>query len=165
MRLSFIAAAAAFLFASMGAASAHQTQAGDLTIEHPHARIVIPSRPGAAYFIVHNKGAADELVRAATPAFGRVELHTHKMEGETMRMIEVEKIAVPAAGKAELKSGGDHVMLFEPTGELKVGDSFPMVLTFAKQGDVEITVVVAPLEKSGGMDHSGHKDHSGHSGH
>ena len=62
-----------------------------------------------------------------------------------------------------LEPGGLHLMLFDGKEAFKIGDSFPMVLTFDKAGDVTVEVKVEKI--SGGSDHSGHGNHSDHSGH
>jgi len=134
----------ALAFAALAFAAAAQAQEyklGDLLVVHPHAR---PSagKTGAAYFTVESKGAADRLVSAASPAADKAELHSMTMEGSIMRMRPVEGIDVPAGGKAVLRSGGLHVMLFGLKAPLKEGDKFPLTLAFAKSGKVEIEVVV-----------------------
>lgn len=156
--LSALAAAALACLATT--ATAHDFTHGDLKIDHPYARMVIPSRPAAAFFTVHNKGDADRLVSAASPAYARVELHSHEMKDGVVKMFQVDGVDVPAGGMAELKSGGHHVMLFEPTQKLKIGDSFPLTLHFAKAGMVEVVVKIEPLKNSGGG-HEGH-DMKGH---
>lgn len=138
---------------------------GALTVSAPKARVTIPSRPAAAYFSVANAGGADRLVAASSPAFGRVELHTHLHQDGVMKMMKVEAIDVPAEGEAALAPGGDHVMLFDAVEPLKIGDSFPLTLTFEKAGDVEIMVPVKPIQPAGhnamggGMNHDAMKGH------
>jgi periplasmic copper chaperone A len=127
-----------------GAAEAHDTKHGDLLIDHPWAR---PSagqaKNGAAYLRISNSGkTADRLLSVSTPAAGKTELHNHVHEAGVMRMRQVEAIDVPAGATVELKPGGLHVMLFELQKPLHVGFGFPLTLTFAKAGAVEVTVLV-----------------------
>jgi copper(I)-binding protein len=134
--------AAALMAAAIAvAAQAHEFKLGDLLVVHPHAR---PSagRTGAAYFTVESRGAADRLVSAATPAAEKTELHSMTMEGNVMRMRQVEGVDVPAGGKAALEPGGLHVMLIGLKAPLKEGDKFPLTLTFAKAGKVDVEVIV-----------------------
>ena len=53
-----------------------------------------------------------------------------------------EQIDVPAKGQVKLEPGALHVMLVGLKKDLKAGDTFTMVLTFAKAGDRDITVTV-----------------------
>lgn len=152
-------------FTPVTSAGAHEFKKGSLMIDHPFARANIPERPAAAYAKIMNMGSEDDrLVAASSPAAGRVELHTHLMENGIARMRPVEAIEVPAGGTAELKPGGDHVMLFDLVEPLKKGDKFPMTLTFEKAGAVEVTVNVEALGTSG-QKHGDHGDHSGHGDH
>lgn len=157
MKLQILAAAAALALIA-APALAHEPApvvSGALTVSAPKARMTIPSRPASAYFTIENAGAADRLVGASSPDFGRVELHTHQHENGVMKMMKVEAIEVPANGAASLAPGGDHVMLFDPKKPLKEGDHIPLTLTFEKGGDVDIIAPVQPIKAAaeGGMDH------------
>lgn len=160
-------------FVPAASADAHEFKKGSLMIDHPFARANIAERPAAAYAKVMNMGSEDDrLISASSPVAGRVELHTHIMENGIAKMRPVETIEVPAGGSAELKPGGDHIMLFDLAEPLKKGDKFPLTLTFEKAGDVEVTVNVEALGSA--MKHGDHKnhgegakhgDHSGHGDH
>lgn len=136
---------------------AHEFKKGSLMIDHPFARASIPQRPGAAYAKIMNMGNEDDrLIAASSPVAERVELHTHLMENGIAKMRRIEGIDVPAGGAAELKPGGDHIMLFKLENALSEGDKFPLILTFEKAGDVEVEVTVEAMT-SGGMKHEGMK--------
>lgn len=156
---TLIAAAAASLL-SVGAAAAHDFTVGPIKIDHPWARASAGAvRVGAAFMTLSNGGKeADRLVKAATPQAGRVELHTHVMKDGTAMMQEVPAIDVKAAGTAELKPGGLHVMLFDLKMPLKEGETFPLTLTFEKAGTVTVQV---QIEKRGAM--QGEHGGQGHS--
>lgn len=117
---------------------------GPLTVEDARARILLPSRPGAAWLTIRNAGGADRLTGAESPAADRIELHTHVHEGGVMMMRRVEGIEVPAGGEAALEPGGDHLMLFGLKAALAPGDAFPLTLIFEKAGRVTVEVRVAP---------------------
>jgi copper(I)-binding protein len=52
---------------------------------------------------------------------------------------------VKPGGKLELKPGGYHLMLFDLRQPLKKGDRFPLTLTFARAGTLEVSVVVEDM--------------------
>ncbi len=143
LRFALAAALAASLAATVPAAAD-----GPLTVENARARILLPSRPGAAWLTVRNTGGEDRLVGAESPAAERVEIHTHVHEGGVMMMRRVEAIDVPAGGEAALEPGGDHLMLFGLEAGLKTGGSFPLTLLFEKAGAVTVEVRVAPLAET-----------------
>ncbi len=97
----------------------------------------------AVYFVVRNRGSeADRLVGAATEVAGRVELHETRREGDTVRMVPVGAVEVPAGGEVQFRPGGLHVMLMELKRDLKAGDSFELRLRFERAGEVVLSVPV-----------------------
>jgi hypothetical protein len=99
----------------------------------------------AAYMVIANTGGtADAVIKAESDVADNVELHTMTMEGDVMKMSPVEKIDVPANGKAELKPGGFHVMLIGLRHDLKEGEVVKITLTFQNSGKVEVE---APVRK------------------
>ncbi len=98
----------------------------------------------AVYMVLANGGAAaDRLVAAQADVSNAVEIHETKMEGDVMRMQQVESgIEVPAGGQVELKPGGYHVMLIGLTRDLNVGDTFPVTLEFASGATLQVEAEV-----------------------
>ena len=132
---------------------------GDIKIEKPFARATVPAqKAGGGLLTIENKGAADRLLSASSPASKTMELHTMSMEDNVMKMREVKAIDVPAKGKVELKPGGLHLMFIDLNGPLKAGEVVPVKLRFEKAGEVEIKVKV--IDMKGG--HSGHGGHGSH---
>lgn len=128
-------------------------------VEEVWARAGIAGGNSAAYMrIVNHGGTDDRLVSAATDVADTVELHRTVMEGDRMTMQPVPAVEVPARGEAVLEPGGLHVMLIGLTRKLGEGDSFPLRLTFEREGTVELTVEV---RKAGAMSH-GHDGRMGH---
>jgi len=118
---------------------------------------------GAGFVTIKNSGKQDDkLVAASANVSKTVELHTHIKDGEIMRMRQVESIAVPAGGAAELKPGGDHIMFIDLNGPLKEGDKVDVTLKFEKGGDVKITMPVlsvGAMAAPAGMDANQHMQH------
>ena len=140
--------ALAFLLAAALPVADPAAGGGALAVEDARARILLPSRPGAAWLTIRNSGGADQLVGAESPAAGRIEIHTHIHEGGVMMMRRVEAIDIPAGGEAALEPGGDHLMLFGLKPGLKTGGSFPLTLLFEKAGRVTVEMRVAPLAET-----------------
>lgn len=136
------AAVAALTIAT--ATFAHDYTLGDLKIDHPWARASAGAAAnGAAYMTITTAGAAaDQLVKAASPVADKVELHTHILDGDVMRMRPVSGITVNVGEPAVLRPGGLHVMLIGLKEPLKEGSQFPLTLTFEKAGTVTVQVDV-----------------------
>jgi len=145
MHLRFLLVLAAALVAGT-VAHAHEYTLGSLHIEHPYARPTVPmQRSGGAYLSIENKGKdGDKLVAASSPIAESVQIHTMSMDGDVMKMREVDGIELKPASKVEMMPGhGYHLMMLGLRRPLKAGDKFPMTLTFEKAGKTEVSVVVS----------------------
>jgi hypothetical protein len=141
----FVAFAACLTAAGDLAADEYRLQS--LRIVHPFARATPPgAKSGGAYLIIENSGTtAVTLVGAASPIAGAVELHQMAMDGGVMTMRAVGALDVPPGGRLELKPGGYHVMLLDLKQPLKVGDKFPLKLSFQNLGTLDIAVEVEAM--------------------
>lgn len=132
------------------AAQAHEYKLGAIAIDHPYARATAPGQPtGGGFLKLENKGDADRLLSASAGVSNSVELHTMKMEGDVMRMRQVDAIELPAGKTVELKPGGYHIMFMGLKAPLKAGDSFPVKLKFEKAGEVTVDVKIEAPGKEG----------------
>ena len=89
-----------------------------------------------------NKGPDDKLLSASAEVAASVELHTMSMEGDVMRMRQVDGIALPKGKTVDLKPGALHMMLVGLKAPLKDGDQFQLKLKFENAGEVTVTVNV-----------------------
>jgi copper(I)-binding protein len=122
------------------------TKAGSLTIEQPWARPTIgDAANSAAYLTIANSGdKPDRLTAVKTDVAADAMLHESRMEGEVMKMVHLQDgLEIAPHATAELKPLGAHVMLMGLKQPLKEGETFPLTLSFAAQGDVTVTVTVA----------------------
>jgi periplasmic copper chaperone A len=95
---------------------------------------------GAFMRITVDKNA--RLVGASSPVAGIAEVHEMSMQGDVMKMRQVEGIDLPAGKAVELKPGGYHVMLMDLKGPVKAGDMVPLTLEFEDAGKLRFTQVV-----------------------
>lgn len=144
----------------MSAALAHDIQTDAMRIAHPFA---IPTPPGAtngaAYIDITAFSAPVTLVSASSPVSSNVELHDMQMDGDMMQMRHVDELHIGAEDTYTMRPGGGfHLMLIGLTDPLTEGDRFPMTLTFAEHGDVEIEVWVQSAQE-GSEAADGHHHH------
>ncbi|NLS11842.1 copper chaperone PCu(A)C [Vibrio sp. SM6] len=120
--------------------------ANTLTINDAYARAMAPGAITSAVFgVIDNPSDKTvEIIRATTPAAGHVELHTVEMEGDVMKMRQVDKFTVPAHGALILKPGGFHIMLFDLVSPLATGQTIEVTITF-KSGKTQ--TFRAPVKK------------------
>ncbi|MSP88933.1 MAG: copper chaperone PCu(A)C [Alphaproteobacteria bacterium] len=117
------------------------------------------ARTGAAYMTLVNHGqAADRLVKVTGTVADKVELHTHVMDGDVMRMRLIATIEVSPGEPSVLKPGGLHVMLIGLKAPLKAGESFALDLIFEKAGTIPVKVAIGAVGAREPAAHS-HKGH------
>jgi copper(I)-binding protein len=118
-----------------------------LKIDQPFARATPPgAKTGGVFFTVENRGdIGDTLIRASSPIAGAIELHQMAVDAGIMKMRAIPAVEVKPGGKLELKPGGYHLMLFDLKQPLQKGDKFPLTLTFARAGALELSVVVEDM--------------------
>lgn len=104
----------------------------------------MPMVTSAVFMKLVNKGRQpDRLVSAQADVAKTVEIHETRMEDEVMKMVHLpDGLEIPAKGEVVLKPGSYHVMLIGLTGELNVGDRFPVVLTFEESGTMTVEAEV-----------------------
>lgn len=121
-----------------------------ITAHDAWVREAPPSRKQTALFVTVDNASKTtrSIVSATSDAAEKVELHEMLRDGGMMRMSPVKSIEVPAGGKAELKPGGLHIMLFGLKKPAIDGDTIRVQLTFDDGATVR---VVAPVRKMEGM--------------
>jgi periplasmic copper chaperone A len=134
------------------AAPALMAQDGNIDIKDAWARATPGGAQTAAAYVTLVSPAGDRLTGASTPAAQKAELHSMTMDGNVMKMRQVDGIDLPAGKPVSLKPGGYHIMLTGLAKPLVEGQSFPLTLTFAKAGSREVDV---PVAKAGSMGPAG----------
>lgn len=145
---------------SESGSSSVTTAAAGVSVSDPWARVsAADAANGAVYFVVANGSSVEDRLlsaRVSTEVALETQIHetivssapaTEGMDNMTagtgmMQMQEVGSVTIPAGSSVEFKPGGYHVMLIDLTDPLVVGQSFPMTLTFADAGEVEVLVQV-----------------------
>jgi copper(I)-binding protein len=127
MKKTFLAAA---LTAVVTLATGVQAQTAP-KVEAVWARPTVAGQSaGGGFLKITGGAAADKLLSASAGVSKTVELHTMEMDGNVMRMRQIDAIEVPAGGTVELKPGGRHVMFMGLAQPLKAGTTFPLTLRF-----------------------------------
>jgi periplasmic copper chaperone A len=158
MRSLFKFAIMAFLTAVAPAAIAQTGGTSTIAVEQPWARATpAGAMTGAVYMTLTNKAKdADRLTAASSDVAAKVQIHEMAVVNGIMKMRQlVNGLAIPAGGSVTLKPGSYHVMLIGLKKQLVAGQTLPLTLTFAKAGNVSITVPIqaigATQSDKGGM--------------
>jgi len=129
-------------------AAALDYKLGSLEIGNPWTRATPPTAPaGGGFLSITNKGTTpDRLIAARSPASSKVEIHEMKMDGNVMRMRELEKgIEIPPGATVELKPGGFHIMFMELKAPFAKDTKVPLTLVFEKAGSIDVELSVQAI--------------------
>jgi copper(I)-binding protein len=150
-------------------AMAEPINAGDLTIDRIAARATPANAPvSGGYMIIRNNGErADRLVGATASIADKVEIHEMAMDGDVMKMRELDDgLAIAPGEHVTLQPGGYHIMFTQLDGQLSPGATFEGTLSFENAGEIKVTWPVETLPEirkmlgsdmeMKSMDHGGH---------
>lgn len=127
-------------------------EGGDIQITDAWARATPSGAQTAVTYVTVESPVGDRLTGVSTPAAQKADIHEMTMDGNVMKMRQVDDVDLPAGQTVTLKPGGSHIMLTGLAKPLKEGETFPLTLDFAKAGTRHVDVSV---EKVGAMGPSG----------
>jgi periplasmic copper chaperone A len=138
-RASALVLVAAVLAACGSSSGTSASAAPTITAKDPWVKTAASGMTAAFVTLENSSSSADVLVSASSAAAGMVQLHEMVMQDGQMVMQEKKGgIAVPAQGTAVLEPGGNHIMLMELTGPIKVGEKVAITLTFKSGATLQI---------------------------
>ena len=132
-------------------AFAQDYKVGALAITRPWTRATpATAQSGGGFLTIVNKGTtADRLIAARSTASDKVEVHEMRMDGNVMRMRELEKgLEIPADATVMLKPGGYHIMFMGLKAPFAKDTKVPVTLVFEKAGSLDIVLDVEALGAS-----------------
>lgn len=126
------------------------------------AHVFVPmkgSRATGGFATVKNQSDKEiNLVFKSAKGFKHVETHrTFEKDGQ-MVMEKVENYKIEPKGTLELKQGGNHLMLFDPTKEFKKDEKVELKFTVDGK-DMKVMFKALPRVAAPEADHSGHSGH------
>ena len=133
-------------------------QESPIHVADAKARPTAPGGTGVVYMIVMNHGTNDDdMTGLSTPVADKAEMHRTMDTSGMSHMEALTDLPVKAMNAVTFAPGGLHVMLTGLKQPLKVGDSFPLTLTFAKAGAMTVTVSVQQIKAKPKADMPGMK--------
>lgn len=127
----------------------------------------LPDHPSAGYFELHGGAAADRLIAASSPAAQAIQMHqtmaaamtgtrTPDLSPSMTAMRPLPSVPMPPHSVTSFQPGGDHLMIFGVSADVKTGGTMPLAFTLASGRRIvaEAQVVAAgdpdPTTGSGG---------------
>jgi len=136
--LTLLVAICSIFFAPVSAAS------NALSVDNAWIAEAPPvSKVMVAYMSISNSSDEDlEIIHASSDTYSSIEFHETVHENDMARMIHHDSLQIDAHSSIELKRGGPHLMLFNPTRRLKAGDNVEIELTLYNRQTITISVPV-----------------------
>ncbi len=132
-------------------------------VQNAWARATVKGQMATGAFMTLTADHGGQLVGAASPAAGVVQVHEMKMDAGVMKMAEVKGgLNLPAGKAVELKPGGFHIMLMDLKAPLAAGSTIPLTLTVKDAKGIESTVDVQVPVAAKAPNGAAHDDHAGH---
>jgi len=112
-------------------------------VRNAWARLAVPGQSATGVFARLTAPAGARLLGGSTPVAAHVDVHEMKMEGDVMRMRELDQgLALPAGETVALSPGGFHLMLTGLKQALPAGSSVPLTLRFVDPQGREASLLV-----------------------
>jgi periplasmic copper chaperone A len=160
IRRRLVAPAAAILSMGLVTACASDDTAADaadttsaavracpLTMTDPWVKAQDKDMTGAFGVFSNPSGANITITEASSPSAGMVEIHeVVDRDGAMVMQPKEGGLLVPAGGSAELKPGGDHLMLMKLPAPIEAGDEVAITVVCDSGGTVTWTSVAKPFE-------------------
>ena len=121
----------------------------EVTISEAWVRTTVPGQSVGAAYMTLKSPQDSALVYIASPAAGKVEIHSMSMTNNVMKMRKLEELPLKAGKVEKLAPGGFHLMLFDLKKPLKAGDRADFTLCFKdKAGNIMHQVVTLPIKEA-----------------
>lgn len=118
--------------------SAHEYEAGNLSVYHPYAyEVTLKGEATNAYMTIMNDGDADTLLRASSPIATSIDIVD---EDEKM-----DKLEIDSHSSIKFKQHGIHLRLNGVKKAIKHGAHQPITLVFEHAGEVKAQLLFAKL--------------------
>ncbi len=99
-----------------------------VSVSAPWARATVPVQKTSGAFMVLQSAQDARLIGVSSPVAAAVEIHLSQMDGNMMKMEQVDEIKLPAGKPVNLATGGYHLMLVGLKQQLKEGSTVPLTL-------------------------------------
>ncbi len=138
----YVGAVLLMLIGAADVARARDIARPALSIDHAWLRPAAAGGGDAGYLRIVNHGkTADWLVGATTPIAAGASLHESRMAGQVMTMRQVRALVIAPGSAVTLAPRGFHLMFEGLRRPVRLGQSVPVVLTFARAGRVTVRFV------------------------
>lgn len=146
MRIRSVRRAIASLLLGCGVQAFAAPAVPPVTVSKAWVLSTVPAQTASGAYMELNSKDGAKLIAVESPVAGSVEMHEMKMDGNVMKMRELQNIDIPPGKTIKLDSGGTHLMLLDLKRQLKPGAIAPLTLTVegrdGKRSKIEVNAAV-----------------------
>jgi copper(I)-binding protein len=146
---------ASLLFVSLAASA-------EIIIKDAWVRTTVAEQKVTGAFMQITSDKAVKLVAANSPAAETTEVHEMTMQGDVMKMRQVNEVVIDAGKSVELKPGSYHIMLMNLKKPVQVGSTVNLNLEFLDTDGKKQIVKVKAEARAAVKQDAGHANHHGH---
>ncbi len=146
---------ASLLFVSLAASA-------EIIIKDAWVRTTVAEQKVTGAFMQITSDKAVKLVAANSPAAETTEVHEMTMQGDVMKMRQLNELVIDAGKSVELKPGSYHIMLMNLKKPVQVGSTVNLNLEFLDTDGKKQIVKVKAEARAAVKQDAGHANHHGH---
>jgi len=146
---------ASLLFVSLAASA-------EIIIKDAWVRTTVAEQKVTGAFMQITSDKTVKLVAANSPAAEKTEVHEMSMQGDVMKMRQVNEVVIDAGKSVELKPGSYHIMLMNLKKPVQAGSIVNLNLEFLDTDGKKQIVKVKAEARAAVKQDAGHANHHGH---
>lgn len=146
---------ASLLFVSLAASA-------EIIIKDAWVRTTVAEQKVTGAFMQITSDKAVKLVAANSPAAEKTEVHEMSMQGDVMKMRQVNEVVIDAGKSVELKPGSYHIMLMNLKKPVQAGSTVNLNLEFLDADGKKQIIKVKAEARTAVKQDAGHANHHGH---
>ncbi len=146
---------ASLLFVSLAASA-------EIIIKDAWVRTTVAEQKVTGAFMQITSDKTVKLVAANSPAAETTEVHEMSMQGDVMKMRQVNEVVIDAGKSVELKPGSYHIMLMNLKKPVQTGSIVNLNLEFLDADGKKQIIKVKAEARAAVKQDAGHANHHGH---
>lgn len=146
---------ASLLFISISASA-------EIIVKDAWVRTTVAEQKVTGAFMQITSDKAVKLVGANSTVAEALEIHEMSMQGDVMKMRQVNEVVIDAGKSVELKPGSYHIMLMNLKKPVQAGSTVNLNLEFQDDAGKKQIVKVKAEARAAMKQDAGHAHHHGH---
>lgn len=134
----------------------------EIIVKDAWVRTTVAEQKVTGAFMQITSGKAVKLVGVNSVAAEASEIHEMSMQGDVMKMRQVNEVVIDAGKSVELKPGSYHIMLMNLKKPVQAGSTVNLNLEFLDTDGKKQIVKVKAEARAAVKQDAGHTHHHGH---